>query len=327
MYELDKPQRTKILREIKADHAMYIDSLTGVPNQEQLNTRFSNLQRKLRIQLRKEFGSSSSVKTIPNLARLIFGLHEDILRLGLPSYSFAKEKGVVNIYIREYLEDQKQSKYSGECASYGETLLNCYLDVFITLTVLKTPKKIGTRPAFLVNPLTGSRLELDVLFEDFRLAFEFQGELHYQRPKIQQKDKIKLKKSAKHKKVLIPVNISQLHSQTLQELIVNSLKDYLGLHDVLVTGDPSQFKKKTVSKNQLLHFSKAVQRIYLSKIVFHDTLAWLDGEASAYIKGRAPSSPVSASVPAPRFRHSSMDLDLDYVYRSLKYVKAVRQQI
>ena len=37
----------------------------------------------------------------------------------------------------------------------GRLVFNCYLDLFITFTVLGTPKELGGKPHYLVNPSTG----------------------------------------------------------------------------------------------------------------------------------------------------------------------------
>lgn len=212
--------------------------------------------------------------------------------------------------------------------SRGEALLNCYLDVFITFTVLRTPKEIGAKPSYLVNPRTGNsgELELDVEFEGFRLAFEFQGHpSHYADPNTRVKDAFKLAELPVHSRILIPVNVSQLNSGALQSIIANSMKDHVGVHDVLVTGDPLSFAPGTASPQQLLRFSKAVQRLYLAKSTFRDALDWIDAKARAYLAEPMHIGTVSATTPAPRHAHSSHDLDLSSIYANLRCLAKIYQ--
>lgn len=114
---------------------------------------------------------------------------------------------MLNDYLIYTLNELATTKYNGQCPSYGEALLNCYLDVFITFTTLKTEKEIGINPDFLINPLTGSKLELDVLFEGYKCAFEFQGEHHYTDANVIAKHVFKLNECKNTKRILIPVNI------------------------------------------------------------------------------------------------------------------------
>jgi hypothetical protein len=257
---------------------------------------------------------------------LLFGLEEDLPRLGLPAFSLDREKAVLNRVIISALDRRRASNYSGECGSYGETLLNCYLDLFITLTVLNTPREIEAKPSFLVNPATGAVLEIDVLLEDFRLGFEFQGEHHYTDPKVVAKDAFKLRALAKHQRILVPVNISQLHGETLQNLIVNSIKDDLGLQQLLTSRNPSALPRGRASQKQLLQFSKAVQRIYLSRILFAASFAWLDNEATRYVAQMNRRNPISSTTPAPRHISPAGDLDVTRIYRALEYVTQARRR-
>jgi hypothetical protein len=323
---MQKPERAKTIRAIKARHVAYLATIAGSKHEQAVRSRFRLLARRLQDLLRKNEGSANSLKGIPSPATLLFGLEEDLPRLRLPAFSFDQEKAALNRYVISALDQRRVSKYSDECGSYGEALLNCYLDLFITLTVPKTPRKIEAKPSFLVNPVTGSGLEIDVLLEDFRLAFEFQGEHHYVDPKVMAKDAFKLNALAGHKRILIPVNIVQLHGETLQTLIVNSIKDHLDLHRLLVSRDPSKLQPASASPTQLIQFSKAVQRIYLSKILFGPSFAWLDNEAKQYISQQSRRNPVSSTTPAPRHVPPAGDLDVTYIYRALKYVTKARRK-
>ncbi|PZU99461.1 MAG: hypothetical protein DCF32_18670 [Leptolyngbya sp.] len=175
--ELELKLRQKYKATVKSNQKAYLAALTEQQKvTANLESRFKNLRNKFSAQLRKESGSANSVKLIPTISRILFGLQEDFTRLSLPRYEFQTETEIINEYLISFLERQRITQYMGECQYYGETLLNIYLDLFITLTCLKTPRNIEHKPGFLVNPKTGNILELDVLLEEFLLAFEFQGE-------------------------------------------------------------------------------------------------------------------------------------------------------
>ena len=317
---MEKSRRTTIIREIQENQSNYIDSLAESPHAFMISRRCNNITRKLKATLLKRDGSANSLKAIPNIARLLFGIEEDVQRLNLPNLDLFREKAIINRLIIAALKNRANSKYNNKCASYGETLLNCYLDLFITLTVLKTPKEIGAKPTFLVNPSTGSILEIDILFQDFRLGFEFQGEHHYQVAKVQSKDRFKLVKFEKTKRILIPVNISQLKSDELQSLIINSIKDHIGVQMLLINRDSSLKMGKVVSSKEIRNFCKATQRIFLARTLFQESMNWLDQKSSIYIINSGKGSHISSSYEAPRQNVSSMDLDVEYIYRNLKYI-------
>ena len=138
---MDKPERTRLISPIKAGQAAYMRLLAGSAHEEMMGFRFRKLTRKLQDLLRKAESSANSLKVIPTIARLLFGLQEDIQRLRLPQFSFVRETEVLNRFIIAALNGRRASKYAGACDSYGEALLNCYLDLFITLTVWKTPRR------------------------------------------------------------------------------------------------------------------------------------------------------------------------------------------
>jgi hypothetical protein len=319
------PPRKRAIKEIESTQSLMLQALRHTPHFNNIEERLHNLNVKVNSLMRKVSGSANSVKDLPTIARILFGLQEDLIRWGLPAYPFAKEKAPVNQYLTSYLDGKRRSHYSGECASYGETLLNCYLDSFITLTVLKTPKEIGAKPSFLVNPSTGSLLELDILFEEFRLAFELQGEHHYVDPKVIAKDAFKLAECHRNRKVLIPLNLGQLQSSTIRDLIANSIKDALKLHDVVALNDPAKYTLGSASQQELTGFKKAVQRMYLASELFDDTLKWLDTEAASYIGNMAARSPISVATPAPRWSAASPNLPLGTIYASLRYVSAIER--
>lgn len=231
---MESSERKKYKAIIKANQKAYIATLPEAQRESaNFESRLNNLRNKLTHQLRKADGSSNSVKLMPTISRILFGLQEDMVRLSMPTYDFQTEKEVLNKFIISFLSHRRVTQYDGECEFYGETLLNLYLDIFVTLTCAKTPRRIEHKPGFLVNPKTGQLLELDIALEEFLLAFEFQGESHYREPKEIEKDKIKLEKCASNKFILVPVNIYQLESKRLMQLVLNSMKDSLGINPTL----------------------------------------------------------------------------------------------
>ena len=323
---MDKAEILSIDSTMKSNHRTYLNEISEMEYAPDITARLDKLRRLFRKQLRTAEGNAKSFILISSLAQLIFGLDEDLKRPGLPLLSFDKEISAINRFIISALDVRKTSKYGGKC-NYGETLLNCYLDIFITLTVLKTPRKFEAKPSFLVNPATGSILEIDIMLEDFRLGFELQGDHHYQDHKVRAKDVFKISAFASSNRILIPVNIAQLQGNVLQSLIVNSMKDYLQLHELLDMKDATRFKPGSASPSQLLKFSKAVQRIYLARVIFGPALNWLDNEANIYISSQSRSSPISSHSNAPRQSLPAGDLDIDYVYQNLKYVTQARKKL
>ena len=81
-----------------------------------------------------------------------------------------------------------------------------------------------------------------------------------------------------------------------------------------------------VTNKQLLKFSKVVQRIYLSSIIFKEALSWLDLKSNNYINGRLQNGNlISASNPAPRGAAISGDLDIKEIYNRLPLITKLRK--
>jgi len=280
-----------------------------------IEARFNNLGTRLTHQLRKSERSARSGRSMSTVARSIFGLQEDIKRLSLPNYDFGIEKEIVNTFIISFLSHRRETKYDGECEFYGETLLNLYLDIFITLTCQKTTRKIEHKPGFLVNPRSGDLLELDVTLEEFRLAFEFQGDSHYINQKEIDKDKVKIDKCATNKVILIPVNIYQLESNRLMELILNSMKDA-----VIISDSANVNSRLTADSKHKISYKKACQRIYLAKTLFDIAIKWLDAYALRFRDTQKVRNPISTSMEAPRLTTKVNDMDVETLYKGLKHV-------
>lgn len=313
-------------KKIKRTHSDYLSNIsnkTNYPNS--FKSRLDRIEKNIGNLFRKEKGSKNSLKDIHNISNYLFGLIEDIKRLKFPEYDFKLEIKIINEYIICVLDDCLNSNYHKQCASRGETILACYLDLFITFTTRKTSKEINVKPPFLVYPLTNSPLELDIMFDEFRLAFEFQGEHHYTDNKVQAKDKFKLSECSKNKRILIPINMLQLRSIELQNLILNSTKDHLDLGGIFTNMNIST-SSHPVTNKQLLKFSKVVQRIYLSSIIFKEALSWLDLKSNNYINGRLQNGNlISASNPAPRGAAISGDLDIKEIYNRLPLITKLRK--
>ena len=263
------------------------------------------------------------------ISRILFGLQEDFVRLSLPKYEFQTEKEVINSYLISFLERQRKTQYAGECQYYGETLLNIYLDLLITLTCAKTPREIEHKPGFLINPKTGSNLELDVLLEDFLLVFEFQGESHYREEKEREKDQMKLSICAENKLILIPVNISQLSSTDLMNLICNSIKNAIGLDE---KGRMLLLKRKRnnlkLRRKHLRAYMKACQRMYLASTLFQMSLGWVDSYAKRFRDTQQSRNPISSSTEAPRLSsNNNNDVPFEELYYNLKFVRAYKKSI
>ena len=158
---------------------------------------------------------------------------------------------------------------------------------------------------------------MDVLFEDFKLAFEFQGEDHYNKPKVMAKDRFKLKQCPLNNRLLIPVNISQLNGEKLSILIANSIKDSIGLAEIIENDDFSVLVSKPNYIKHISNLFKVVQRLYLSKVLFHETIIWLDVRSSKYILSLSGKCPISASTDAPRYVNKLSDLTIEALYKSI----------
>lgn len=279
--------------------------------------RFKKLKKLFTDYLRKENSSNNSIKMIPKIARLIFGLNEDFIRLKLLKYDFSYELEIINDRIIEMIEARRNTMYLKKCNSYGETLLNIYLDIFIFLTVYKDVEiEKNINPSFLRYPLTGSNLELDVLIEEIKLAFEFQGEHHYFDTKVINKDAFKMNETFANKRILVPVNIYQLNSTKLSNLIINTIKDYLDLGLVMEDKTKRSLDNNKYDRKAMAVFFKITQRILLATTLFEKALKYLDMKAKKYISEQNIKSIVSSNTDAPRYK-KTRDLGIRSIYRTL----------
>ena len=118
----------------------------------------------------------------------------------------------------------------------------------------------------------------------------------------------------------------QLKSVELQKLILNSIKDHLDI-GIFLGNINTSASSKPVTNKQFLKFSKVVQRIYLSSIIFKEALSWLDLKSDGYIKERLQKgNQTSASLPAPRGAAISGDLDIEEIYKKLPLITKLRKR-
>ncbi|WP_068814928.1 hypothetical protein [Phormidesmis priestleyi] len=322
---MDKPQRNRITAIIKNRNQHYLDSVASADYYSKFQQKFTNLTRKTRSLTRKEYGSENSIAEASRLGRLIAGFIEDMRQKKAPVFDFLEYKAVLNEYLINYLEAKRKSNYDGGCASYGETLFVLYLDLFITATINEIDRELQANPPFLINPKTSAVLEIDVFFENFKLGFEFQGEHHYTDLKTQEKDLFKINECRNKEIVLIPVNISQLNGKIIQALVINSIKVFLGIHDLFTLKRDTFKPPTTIKSKQLLNFCKITERLYTSTAIFDTSTAWLDGEAAKYISNVQFRSPISSNIPAPRQTPATGDFDIVTLYRGLKRIAVFRK--
>jgi hypothetical protein len=73
---VNRTERNKIVGLTKASRTAYLASIEFSPHAQNLHPRFTNFARKLQAFYRKDQGSLNTLKTVPSLARLLFGLQE-----------------------------------------------------------------------------------------------------------------------------------------------------------------------------------------------------------------------------------------------------------
>jgi hypothetical protein len=325
-----KDERMRYLKPIEAAHSQYISKLDEV-SALVFEKRFHNLYIKLREFSRGESSSTNNLKKTPKITHLIFGLSEDIHRMKLASYPFDIERELLCKFIQERIDGNISTYYGGRLKHYGETLLNCYLDLVVTLTTLKTEKEIAAYPNFLVNPLTSQNMELDVLFEGFNIAFEFQGEHHYRNTvegqRTQYMDAKKLEQCRENGVLLIPVNSSQLPSSKLFDLIANTAKDFLELGTVSIQISRREQTETSLNctKRELANYFKLLQRLVMANYLFAPMIEHLDSRSEKFIRTQKDRYPITCTSEAPRLFYSGTDLPLIRLYRTIpRLAKIVR---
>lgn len=301
----------------------YLAGITDNSTRQDIEKRLTRISKHVSDLATKERGSNRSFRLAGPIFKALFNLTEYLYCHKLPKYDCRFELSVLNQAVICYLDCQRETLYSNQCVSYGETLLNCYLDIYLRLTNDKTEKDINQRPLFLTNEATGQPLELDIQFEEFRLAFEFQGDRHYTSARQMDRDFLKSEKCRQRRIILIPINISQLSHEALAAVILNTIKDDLGFHDVLMCRCAKQdaFSKIRGPGAQRSRFATAVKSFYAATWVYKDALAWLDEHARQYNLRMVLAYPNSSSAiyDAPD-RTSNPRLSVSELYSRLKYL-------
>jgi len=109
--------------------------------------------------------------------------------------------------------------------SVGEALMKEWL----TLLIAESMFTDNARPGFMINPLTGERLEYDRRYPALKLAWEFHGPHHFQHAdptvlaKQQANDMVKIGRSQREGITLIEVKASDLRLDRMVALIPPSV--------------------------------------------------------------------------------------------------------
>lgn len=273
------------------------------------------MNRYLNSLLRKELLSINQTKNFIKVNRQIQRISGYCQTNKLFRYNFYEEKIVLNNILISIYEINLESNYDKKCASYGESLLNCYLDTLITLFDRHSEKDITKNFPFLNYPPSGENLELDVNFENLKLAFEFQGEYHYVDSRIQKKDKFKLSAMNRERRILIPVNVSQLQTDEIVDLILNAIINSDNIKEVIYYQKEIQ-KFSRASRNRFL---RLLNNFSISLELYRDSFKYLDYRASFYIsKLQKSNKNISATTPAPQMISSDEQVSFESLQRLQK---------
>lgn len=313
---MNKAKARKIINSLHGD---YLYLIAGQDHAHDLERKFRSIRIALEKVHRRMVGSNNQKKVLSLLARKIFRLQEKLHCLEVLEYSFELELSIMNDYVIQMLKNQIDTKYSAKCSSYGEVFLNCYLDVFFTLTSVKINREIEAKPTFLVNPDSRSRMEIDVMLPELRLGFEFQGKHHSSNKKVKQKDLLKLAKFAKTDRLLIPINAGQLGTQSLQSLISNTMKDWLDL-GALLNSDCLDKASLSLPPNTS-RYKTVVKSLWISSLIYREALTWLDTESIEYIRRSNSKLQPIDKVMSLRQVGPNGDLSLEYIFQQLSKLR------
>ena len=279
--------------------------------------------------LRKEEASEAGYKLIKRVGSGLFGLMDYLRYNRLGYYDFKLEKEVLNDFLIGYLEKKISSNYNHNLPSFGESLLCGFIDCLLNASKVEVEKSYGLNPSFLINPDTSQLLEIDLALKEYKIYFEFQGHpSHYQDSTTIFKDSVKLKRCFDNNIVLIPLNISQLNSTLIINTITNTLRDYLGIEELLVGKNLDVNKYDDVSNKQLIRFSKLIHKIFLATKIYHKTLEFLDIRADRYLLNMRAKNPTGFSQNhfAPRYYYSRRDYNINQMYAGVKYISILRKE-
>lgn len=322
--------RKKYKKILQSKYAKYIKDIGSHYSGElKIDSRFSEFVRNVVSILMKEKNSENGYKLVKKVASDLFGLKEDIKRLKLPGLDFSLEESLINNFLIEYLNERISSNYFDKLASYGESLLCGYIDCLLNASKLNVDKTFGMNPHFLINPNTNNLLEIDVALKEYRLYFEFQGHpSHYEDRNTIAKDRLKLQLCFSNNVVLVPINIYQLNSRKIIIVIINTIKDNLGIKELIKGENINIDTYSSISDKQLLQFSRLMQKLYLCEQIYGETLNFLDTKSNLYIQNMQSKNPSGFSQhnDAPRFINDNEDYEIEDVYYGIKYLSKLRKQ-
>jgi hypothetical protein len=116
------------------------------------------------------------------------------------------------------------------------------------------------------------------------------------------------------------VNIYQLKSDRLMTLILNSIKDAIGINEDGIGMAPNNYNELKIHPKHLRSYKKACQRMYLASTLFEESFLWLDAYAARFRQTQANRNPISSSTEAPRLVAKKSDKSVSDLYFGLKHV-------
>lgn len=271
---------------------------------------------------RKKDGSKNSLEIVIKQASRIYGLLEVIKQtrikrnteIDYPDLSY--EKKILNERLLGYVKKQISKRRKNRKIFFGENLLNAYCDVIFLATNLDDDRRNNIRPKILTNHKTGRCLELDIYFGKIKFALEFQGEQHYVKDEIKERDKLKLDLSKINSIMLSPINPIQMPNENLTKLIANTAKDFFQMGD---ENGNLKVNENVKYRNHIVLF-KIIQRYDLAESLFQESLNYLDSIINTYIERIKRYSPISTTQCAPKIAPESGDKDIELLHKQIPNV-------
>lgn len=87
-----------------------------------------------------------------------------------------------------------------------------------------------------------------------------------------------------------------MNSKKLSVLILNSIKEQIGLNKVINNLNFEDYKSDENLGENVSRYFKVTQRNYLPQQVFLETLSWLDDKSDTYIAYMLARCPISATT-------------------------------
>jgi hypothetical protein len=150
--------------------------------------------------------------------------------------------------------------------SYAEDLF------FESLRLVLKPSVVvfrNYRPDFLRNPATGFNLELDFYIPCIQVAFEIQGQHHYDSAGQIQRDTLKRELVSRHKVELFELSLLQLHPGGVRKRLLQGSKRTGRFVDLAerVEADWQRVAKKIVAYKQTIQLAYGVNECQISPIM------------------------------------------------------------